>query len=546
MALTQDAVLTFLLDEGGKVPNSELLTKFKGLINPDNAEERKQNRELFKRFVNNIAVVKDEDGVKYIVIRKKFQHLVKENAALGSAVGGAESAGVVPAGEGAYLEGAGLTSDLRNNNSVATPKVPLESRNEKEGFENRDTKADAVGNFGKQGLSEAQSCAVSHHVSTQGPAEVKDLYVSGDHKPPVDRGLNKGPVFAVVAVPEVVQEKQNMSGSVPKPETAKMNTKSTSKPYSLPLRCPPPQTDIKPSEQMAKAPVEEEKPDSKKPFLKVEPEAGVLNNSPRTRRRQFEEIGPSGSPHLKRVSRTVKQGEEPKMSEVPLDPIEHEWLVKAAAGQWTQVYGLLLKDINLAEKRDFISGFTALHWAAKSGNSDMISKIIEISRIGGAKIDVNARTYGGYTPLHIAAIHGREEVIIKLIREYSAKMSIRDYSGKKPYQYLNKTTSLNVKRLLGDPHALQECNLQKKPSKISHSILSTTNSLLGAISEDIQNGEPSKGFKPQSLSKLFNPPTISKKKNYKHRAGFSSIAEDNDEEKEDNLARRRPISEFFL
>ncbi|NWX17205.1 SWAHA protein, partial [Aegotheles bennettii] len=131
---------------------------------------------------------------------------------------------------------------------------------------------------------------------------------------------------------------------------------------------------------------------------------------------------------------------------------EHRWLVLAAGGQWTQqLHGLLLGDSSLAARRDFISGFTALHWAAKSGDCDMVTNVIRAAEKGGTRINVDARAHGGYTALHLAAIHGQEKVITMLVYSYHAKTDLRDYSGKKPHQYLKEGTSSAVRHLLGDP-----------------------------------------------------------------------------------------------
>ncbi|NXK73447.1 SWAHA protein, partial [Amazona guildingii] len=129
---------------------------------------------------------------------------------------------------------------------------------------------------------------------------------------------------------------------------------------------------------------------------------------------------------------------------------EHQWLVMAADGQWTQqLHGLLLGDASLADRRDFISGFTALHWAAKSGNCDMVTNIIRAAEKGGTRVNVDARSHGGYTALHLAAIHGQEKIITMLVYSYHAKTDLRDYSGKKPHQYLKEGASSVVRRLLG-------------------------------------------------------------------------------------------------
>ncbi len=71
MALTQDMILSFLLERGGKVKNSELVSNFKGFINSRDPAEKKHNRELFKSLVNNVAVVQQDNDVKYVTVKKK-------------------------------------------------------------------------------------------------------------------------------------------------------------------------------------------------------------------------------------------------------------------------------------------------------------------------------------------------------------------------------------------------------------------------------------------------------------------------------------------
>uniref|UniRef100_W5MXC8 Sosondowah ankyrin repeat domain family member Aa n=1 Tax=Lepisosteus oculatus TaxID=7918 RepID=W5MXC8_LEPOC len=397
--MTQDTVLKFLLDRGGKAKNSDMLSEFKGLLNCGDPEEKKQNRDLFKRFVNNVAVVKDCEGVKYIVIKKKLQHLVKEDASVPAENSNAEkrsetiselaspSTGEDHSGQYESAVGKTLSSDLENNNVTM-----LSSTNE--GF----LKRNSSDSFLELALHRTRA-------SSHTPAAVLDG-----------------------------SEAASMKTTQDKP--SKGNQKPVQKPYMLPLRVPPPQINTLSSGEENK-----EKLQQKSPL-----------ESPRTKRRQLEETAAPNSPYLKRVSKIIKPGEDQVSSDgIPLDPAEHEWLVKTAAGQWTQAYGLLLRDTSLAGKRDFMSGFTALHWAAKSGNSCMVGKIIEVSKRGGTEVDVNAKTYGGYTPLHIAAIHGHEQLLATLVQDYGANSHIRDNSGKKPYQYLQKKVSAEVKELLGDP-----------------------------------------------------------------------------------------------
>uniref|UniRef100_A0A4W5KBP5 Sosondowah ankyrin repeat domain family member Ab n=1 Tax=Hucho hucho TaxID=62062 RepID=A0A4W5KBP5_9TELE len=159
---------------------------------------------------------------------------------------------------------------------------------------------------------------------------------------------------------------------------------------------------------------------------------------------------------------TTKDANKYSDQSIPLEAATHEWLVKSAAGLWGQIYSLLLQDPQLAEKKDFISGFTALHWAAKGGNTDIIRNILDISRKRGTEVDVNSRTQAGYTPLHIAVIHGHDGVITLLVRDYGASVNIRDNDGKKSYHYLEKGVSPELRELLGDPQLSQQDRCQDK------------------------------------------------------------------------------------
>ncbi|XP_023248762.1 ankyrin repeat domain-containing protein SOWAHB-like [Seriola lalandi dorsalis] len=128
---------------------------------------------------------------------------------------------------------------------------------------------------------------------------------------------------------------------------------------------------------------------------------------------------------------------------VALDPIEKEWIYSAAGARVPDLSQLLRQDPSLANKKDFTS--TALHWAAKHGNQDMASLVMN------AGADVNTKSHGGYTPLHIAALHGHQHILDLLIGTYGAKENLRDYSGHLACQYLNIKETEGVE---------EECELQ--------------------------------------------------------------------------------------
>ncbi|XP_008586959.1 PREDICTED: ankyrin repeat domain-containing protein SOWAHB [Galeopterus variegatus] len=142
---------------------------------------------------------------------------------------------------------------------------------------------------------------------------------------------------------------------------------------------------------------------------------------------------------------------EHRSSLVPLDTREHEWIVKLASGSWIQVLTLFWEDPQLALHKDFLTGYTALHWIAKHGDLRALQDLVSGAQKAGIALDVNVRSSCGYTPLHLAAIHGHQGVIKLLVQRLASRVNIRDSSGKKPWQYLTSNTSGEIWQLLGAP-----------------------------------------------------------------------------------------------
>ncbi|XP_047661661.1 uncharacterized protein LOC125139860 [Tachysurus fulvidraco] len=141
-------------------------------------------------------------------------------------------------------------------------------------------------------------------------------------------------------------------------------------------------------------------------------------------------------------------------TQVPLEPQEHEWFVKAATGLWTDVYSLFREDPNLLAKRDFVSGYTVLHWIAKHGDHRVLNTLWYGVHKAGMALDVDARSTCGYTPLHLAAIHGHKNLLRLLVLKFKANVALRDNSGKRPWQYLRKNIDQDLLEMLGAPQAM--------------------------------------------------------------------------------------------
>ncbi|XP_043825573.1 ankyrin repeat domain-containing protein SOWAHB [Dromiciops gliroides] len=140
-----------------------------------------------------------------------------------------------------------------------------------------------------------------------------------------------------------------------------------------------------------------------------------------------------------------------KSSLVPLDSREHEWIVRLASGSWVQALALFWEDPQLALHKDFLTGYTALHWIAKHGALQALQDLVKGAQKAGIVLDTNVKSSCGYTPLHLAAIHGHQSIIKLLVQRLESRVNVRDSSGKKPWQYLTSNTTGEIWQLLGAP-----------------------------------------------------------------------------------------------
>ena len=111
---------------------------------------------------------------------------------------------------------------------------------------------------------------------------------------------------------------------------------------------------------------------------------------------------------------------------------ERSWLVAAMRGDYQTLARVARSQPEMALVRDPATGYSALHWAAKLGQTDMIKLLA-----GTYELDTNMRTRGGNTPLHLAAMCKKYEAYDLMVNTYAADETARDYSGRTPAQYLD-------------------------------------------------------------------------------------------------------------
>ncbi|XP_062342137.1 ankyrin repeat domain-containing protein SOWAHA-like [Osmerus eperlanus] len=481
MEVTQDAILKVIVEEGGKLKNSELVSKFKDSLNCADQAEKKQYRDLFKRFVNNVAVVKEIEEVKYVVIRKKYQHLIQADYTINNADEDVQDIlSPVQESENSTQH----SQDVRGTIFCAPDRVAQQAA-----------------------ISSLSQCASNDSETHPSPEERFTIELALERVQSVDfkpkRSFNFSP-------------NQTAGVKVVQPVFGQKTTVMHNKPYALPLRMPPSATRI----EIRKLKTDDDPP------LRADPEQDTYSPY-RYKRRPSTDSVSHGSPQLRRATKSSKPIEEPKFSStMPLEQAEHQWLVGSASGHWSQVYGLLMRDTQLADKRDFLSGFTALHWAAKCGKSDMVTNIMEKSKEKGVQVDVNAKSHGGYTPLHIAALHDQEFIMAMLVNVYGADVNKRDNSGKKAHHYLHGGITDGVRRIL------TQSNLQPQQETVAQEKEKEELDLFPDLSKGLQ-----------TISRLFQPHVPGTKKK-KQRAGLYSLRDDPREEREESSVRPRASDMF--
>ncbi|XP_071298470.1 ankyrin repeat domain-containing protein SOWAHD [Agelaius tricolor] len=179
----------------------------------------------------------------------------------------------------------------------------------------------------------------------------------------------------------------------------------------------------------------------------------LQSNSPGSTMR-FATAQKTSSSSSVRLHQEQKPEQSPDLLPLVLDPLEHAWLLTVAEGDADSIIKLLDLDPSLLTRRDFVTGFTALHWLAKHGHHESFIQVISHAQKKGYPVNMNIPTAsGGLTPLHLAALQGHEVLIKVLVGAYGADTTCRDHNGRKAWQYLPAHTSRDLKELAG---ALEE------------------------------------------------------------------------------------------
>ncbi|XP_072542785.1 ankyrin repeat domain-containing protein SOWAHC [Salminus brasiliensis] len=453
---TQEAVLEFLLERGGRVRNKELTEHFRGFLTGE--KDRSVARETFKRFVDNIAYVKQEDREKMVCLRKKHREMKRMRDGESALRGGRYNAQdrTEDSGSSAGKESL-LRCDADEKPGPESERMPCGSVGDDD-----DDDDDDGGGEGGMDVSETvvdlcvSDIALVEVTGSDGSVGVIDE--DGKHRgngPGTVREACEAERDAIEVTPcptsgtlAGVGEAMGCRGALAAQLLSRRRTSRGSQRSLLAA------SDDGASEG-----------DSLGAWVA---EAGT----PRSSRRSFVELMMSSSPQVRRnLMRRGSQGQmaarrreslksdgdsgsvlssvDEDCASVTLDPLEHEWMMCASDGEWDSLQRLLDCEPSLVTKKDFVTGFTCLHWAAKQGKHELLALLVAFARKHSVPVNVNARSSAGYTPLHLAAMHNHVEVMKLLVGAYDADLEARDYSGRKPSQYLDPAVAGDIQDIVG-------------------------------------------------------------------------------------------------
>ncbi|XP_054887662.1 ankyrin repeat domain-containing protein SOWAHC [Poeciliopsis prolifica] len=405
---TIQAVHEFLLEKGGRVRQMELIDRFTAPCDCNDQQKEGAGWELLRSIVDSVGFVEVENGVKFVCLNGE----------------GCEESGMRKDADGHVdAECNGNVQETLDNKQVNGN--PDEDGESAEASTSPNLDNDHQSNGNEQPAAQAQGSTESGTPTTAGGGEVKLRDRRRRESAPAIGTHNLDQAHATGSHSHVVRGTRRVSKGSQR---------------AVLISCL--------SEDSALEGLES---------------VGEIQ-TPKGSRRNFIELMMSSSPHVRRSlinrgprirdsvrsdgdsSSVLSSVTDEESSSVTLDPLEHEWMLCASDGLWESLQPLLAVEPSLVAKRDFVTGFTCLHWAAKHGKAELLSQLLHFAKENTIPVNVSARSSAGYTPLHLAAMHGHTQVVRVLLSDWEADPEARDYSGRRAIQYLSPLLTADLER----------------------------------------------------------------------------------------------------
>ncbi|XP_021427093.2 ankyrin repeat domain-containing protein SOWAHC [Oncorhynchus mykiss] len=467
---TQEAVVQFLTERGGRVKKQEFVDYFKAVF-PEDPDQKAIVREKFKGYVDNVAFVKLENGVKCVCLKNKYR-VEKDSACNGNETGTfLEQDRSTPV----------LSKSYKNLIEDCAPQLHL-SASSAGGVRSCETTANEEA---QQEISPGSGYGTDNAAGVR-PPDISGIILEGNI---LERAASTRSVVQNNSLPDIMGNALGLGGNgeqkltkedlqtlqphdIPQIaviERSPLPTAAGGSMFHLPGRQFP--TNAQDS-LLSSHPSSEDGADEGHNYDLLLSKSGSDSNTPKSSHNNFIELMMNSSPQVRRsmvlrnsVYLSTKYRDcarsdsdsasvfssttDEDRASVTLDPLEHEWMMCASDGQWESLHRLLSCEPNLAMKKDFVTGFTCLHWAAKQGKQELLALIMNFAKKHTVPININARSSAGYTPLHLAAMHNHVEVVKLLVGAYDADVEARDYNGKRACQYLTNSVAVDIRDIIG-------------------------------------------------------------------------------------------------
>ncbi|NXC68965.1 SWAHB protein, partial [Anhinga anhinga] len=485
--LSQEAVLDFLWGAGGRAPNAALLRHFQRFLRDPalTEQQRRERREYFKSLVNSLATVHPPaapGASKDIVLRRRGMPPLKAPPP-SAGPGGRPPAG--PSQSPLLCSGPRVLSPTKLPLSRSPPPplaepplsqslplllapgvLPLSRSLQELPISPSPLLSPGPDVLPSTRLPPSQSRSLqqlptrpspprgSRVLTPNGPTQSHALLLPPYQTLPPPSGpgaLSSTRLPPSQSSPQSPTQSPPSGSLQPPPSQSPPQSPTQSRPSGSlqpPPARPPPSQSLLPAQGVAGPQAPESSPPAPLPvFRSIRCQLALL---------EVPGITPSlpddcGLQHRTVPYKSISRNVPSQGLSVPLGQQEHAWLVAMSAGCWARVRGLFQEKPELALQRDFISGFTVLHWLAKHGDGPGLQELAAAARQAGLALDVDARSGCGYTPLHLAAIHGHQLVIKVLVLQLGCQVQVRDSSGRQPWEYLGSSTSGEIWQLLEAP-----------------------------------------------------------------------------------------------
>ncbi|XP_012279446.1 ankyrin repeat domain-containing protein SOWAHB [Orussus abietinus] len=411
--LSLEEIRRYLVENGGSARNHDLVKHFKRLLT--DPETRVEARNKFKEYVNTLATIKNEEGEKYLVLKKEYRQGLPESSTTRPRLG---------SGPSLDLEGTSTTSfDNSNREPTSLRRLDFSSP-----------------------VSTPSSILTTPDLASPG----SPLREPPPYRPPPPAPFSPSSSTSPFPSPS----RQNLAqhdcpdsppNRAPKGEVLEEeNGSSASSPPVPPRRKSQDKLKVENKENIAVDRLMMNSENSIKEDDALPANPGPAEQlSVRERMQRFNRMAsetdlpnrPNGTitPIKKRTDKGTDEDDSASVAS-QLDGKSREWLVRAAQGDYQALAKLAAEEPRLTRLKDPSSGYTALHWGAKHGDENIVKLIAGTYKdyIKG----VNETTNGGYTALHVAMQFDHENIFNLLVQVYGANQELRDYSGKKARQYL--------------------------------------------------------------------------------------------------------------